>query len=185
MSGSAMASIRYPSMLERLVHKADFERLLASRSRLRSAHFALHHVAGRPAAPKKPAPKLRSDKLYTAPVGNPTEVVDNLVGGQWLGCVVPKRQARRAVTRSLIKRQMRSVFENHSAALPSGLWLLRLSQGFPVAEFVSARSAALTLAVRTELDLLLVHALQRGLRAVPPAAPAAGAAVKGQGGAAC
>jgi RNase P protein component len=85
----------------------------------------------------------------------------------------------------LIKRQMRSVFESHSAALPSGLWLLRLSQGFPVAEFVSARSAALTLAVRTELDLLLVSALHRGLRAGPSAKPVPGSAVKAEGGAAC
>ncbi len=172
-------------MLERLVHKADFERLLASRSRLRSAHFALHHVAGLPAAPKKPARVLIRKELSTGPQCNPTETVDNSAGAQWLGCVVPKRQARRAVTRSLIKRQMRSVFERHAPALPSGLWLLRLRQGFPVAEFVSARSAALTLAVRTELDQLLVGVLHRGLRASLPAAPVPGTATQPAGGAAC
>jgi len=172
-------------MLERLVHKADFERLLASRSRLRSAHFALHHVAGCPAAPKKPARLLLSAKLSTAPVGNPHESVDNSSDTQWLGCVVPKRHARRAVTRSLIKRQMRSVFESHAAALPSGLWLLRLSQGFAVAEFVSAQSDALTRAVRSELQHLLLSVPQRGLRAQRPAPPVSSAATEPAGGAAC
>ena len=172
-------------MLERLDHKVDFERLLASRSRLRSAHFALHHVAGRPAAPKKPARLPLTTELSTAPVGNRDEPVDNLVSAHWLGCVVPKRQARRAVTRSLIKRQMRSVFEKHAATLPSGLWLLRLSQGFPVAEFVSARSEALTRAVRTELDQLLLNMQQRGIRGAVTAAPKLSAAAEPAGGAAC
>jgi ribonuclease P protein component len=157
-------------MLERLVHKADFERLLASRSRLRSAHFALHHVQGCPAAPKKPARALLNRELSTAPVGNLPELVDNPLGTQWLGCVVPKRQARRAVTRSLIKRQMRSAFQRHCVALPAGLWLLRLSQGFPVAQFISARSEALTRVLREELDQLLLSAVQRGERVPRPAA---------------
>jgi hypothetical protein len=44
--------------------------------------------------------------------------------------MVPKRQARRAVTRNLVKRQMRESFRRHAAALPMGLWLLRLHAGF-------------------------------------------------------
>jgi len=71
--------------------------------------------------------------------------------------VVPKRHARRAVTRSLLKRQVRGAFERHEAALPQGLWLVRLRQGFAVAEFPSARSAALQLAARTELDQLFTR----------------------------
>ena len=155
-------------MLERLVHKADFERLLATRSRLRSAHFALHHVVGGPAPPKRPPTRRSGGQLSTAPVGNPVQPVENSVVGHWLGCVVPKRHARRAVTRSLIKRQMRSVFEKHAQALPAGLWLLRLSQGFPVSAFVSARSVALTAAVRAELEGLLLNLLQRRPLAAHP-----------------
>jgi ribonuclease P protein component len=153
-------------MLERLVHKADFERLLATRSRLRSAHFALHHVAGGPAAPKKPAKSAIATELSTALVGNCPEPVDKSAGRVWLGCVVPKRHARRAVTRSLIKRQMRSVFDRHSGFLPTGLWLLRLSQGFPVSDFVSARSAALNTAVRSELEGLLLTVQKRSQAAL-------------------
>jgi len=72
--------------------------------------------------------------------------------------MVPKRQARRAVTRNLLKRQMRECFRRHAAALPTGLWLLRLHAGFAKAEFPAARSPALAEAVRGELDRLLTAA---------------------------
>lgn len=76
----------------------------------------------------------------------------------WLGCVVPKRHARRAVTRTLLKRQIRVAFERHAATLPGGLWLVRLRAPFSPAEFVSARSLLLSEAARTELDHLLAGA---------------------------
>jgi ribonuclease P protein component len=72
--------------------------------------------------------------------------------------MVPKRQARRAVTRNLVRRQMRESFRRHAAALPMGLWLLRLHAGFPKADFPSARSPALAEAVRCELERLLTNA---------------------------
>jgi ribonuclease P protein component len=71
--------------------------------------------------------------------------------------VVPKRHARRAVTRSLLKRQVRGAFERHETGLPQGLWLVRLRQAFAVAEFPSARSTALQVAARTELDQLFTR----------------------------
>jgi ribonuclease P protein component len=73
--------------------------------------------------------------------------------------VVPKRHARRAVTRNLLKRQVKGAFARHAEALPKGLWLVRLRQPFPVSEFVSAKSAALGLAARQELDRLLTRAM--------------------------
>jgi ribonuclease P protein component len=81
--------------------------------------------------------------------------VDDSSGRLGFGCVVPKRHARRAVTRNLLKRQIRAAFHRHAAGLPVGLWLVRLRAGFSTAEFVSARSAALAAAVRQELDGLL------------------------------
>ena len=169
-------SKRFYDMLERLVHKADFERLLAARSRLRSAHFAMHHVAGGPSTTEKPPSRRLGSELSTAPVGKLVQPVDisaflqadGLMDGHWLGCVVPKRHARRAVTRSLIKRQMRSVFEKHAHTLPAGLWLLRLSGVFPISAFVSARSSALTAAVRAELEGLMLNLLRRPPVATPP-----------------
>ena len=84
-----------------------------------------------------------------------TEDVDKMPGRHWIGAVVPKRHARRAVTRSLLKRQIRGAFERHAAALPLGQWLVRLRAPFAPRQFVSARSTALAEAARGELDLLL------------------------------
>ena len=69
--------------------------------------------------------------------------------------MVPKRHARRSVTRSLLTRQIRGALKRHAGALPAGLWLVRLRAGFAVTEFVSARSVALAHAARAELDGLL------------------------------
>jgi ribonuclease P protein component len=80
--------------------------------------------------------------------------------GWWLGTVVPKRHARRAVTRSLLKRQMRSVMNERAAALPPGLWVLRLKAPFDPARFVSAASQALRAAARSELQQLLNDAAE-------------------------
>ncbi len=161
--------------LGRLVHKADFERLLLAKSLLRSAHFAVHHVSSPPSPTPKPARLLMKNNLSTdgAPLEamlvdkseNPAPSASALqasgqaaVLGAWMGCVVPKRHARRSVTRSLIKRQMRAAVQRQQASaagLAPGLWLVRLTAGFPVAEFVSARSSHLADAARLELDTLL------------------------------
>ncbi|MDO9072090.1 MAG: ribonuclease P protein component [Rubrivivax sp.] len=144
-------------MPNRLVNKADFERLLGARPWARSAHFAVHHVSAAPLRPIRPTKAVEADKLSTGPAPSCPPPVDDLPTAWWLGCVVPKRHARRAVTRSLLKRQVRGAFERHEAALPQGLWLVRLRQAFAVAEFPSARSAALQLAARTELDQLFTR----------------------------
>jgi ribonuclease P protein component len=81
--------------------------------------------------------------------------VDDTPGTWQLGCVVPKRHARRSVTRNMIKRQMRAAALRLVPALGDGLWLLRQRAPFPVAHYPSADSVALRLAVRHELDELL------------------------------
>ena len=139
----------------RLVNKADFERLLAARSRGRSAHFAVHHLPVVPTPPKKPVIKSLGSELSTSLAPTCPQPVDELPAGHWFGCVVPKRHARRAVTRSLLKRQIRGALHRHAGALAAGLWLVRLRAGFPVTEFVSARSSALAAAAAAELDSLL------------------------------
>jgi len=79
--------------------------------------------------------------------------------GTWLGCVVPKRHARRAVTRTLLKRQIRSAAAD--TALPPGLWVIRLRAGFDRVAFPSAASETLRRAARGELDALLAKASKR------------------------
>ena len=142
-------------MMQRLVHKADFERLLSMRAKTRSAHFAVHHVSGVPCTPQRPGSGLDNDKLSTSQSPLLPASVDNST--RWLGCVVPKRFAKRSVTRNMLKRQMRSVFQRHASALAPGLWLVRLHQGFPVAQFVSAKSKALVHAAQAELGALFAR----------------------------
>ena len=145
-------------LMDRIVHKVDFERVLATRWCSRSAHFALHYLDGAP-LPRVWVPKVSvCTELSTGPAPiDPQAVDDSPVPsrGLWFACVVPKRHAKRAVTRNLIKRQVRSVFERLGAELPRGLWLVRLKAPFSKTEFISARSAALAAASRVELDGLL------------------------------
>ena len=73
----------------------------------------------------------------------------------WLGVVVPKRHARRAVTRSLVKRQIRAAVADRAPALSPGLWVVRMRSGFERERFPSAASSALRLTVRNELERLV------------------------------
>ena len=75
--------------------------------------------------------------------------------GVWLGVVVPKRHARRSVTRTLLKRQIRVAMAVHSAALASGLWVVRLRAPFDRARFVSAASDELKRVASKELEGLI------------------------------
>ena len=145
-------------MIGRLVHTADFERVLATPPRSRSAHFAMHHVMDAPsrAAGRRPTPiseELSTDLLHAGAV-----TVDNLAGRHWLGCVIPKRHARRSVSRNLLKRQIRAAMTMHASGLLPGLWLVRLRSPFAAAQFVSAASVALRDAARDELQQLFTRA---------------------------
>jgi ribonuclease P protein component len=122
---------------------AQFPVALAAPRRAQSAHFVIHHA--------KPA----AAELSTADAPARGRSVDDCTGTGW---VVPKRHARRAVTRNLIRRQLREALRRHADRLDDGLWLLRLRAAFGAAEFPSAASGALRQAVRAEIDGLLVRA---------------------------
>jgi ribonuclease P protein component len=143
----------------RLVHTADFERVLATPTRSRSAHFAVHHVDSRPSLPVWRRSRPAGDELSTGAAPVVRSPVDESPGDEhWLGSVIPKRHARRAVTRNLLKRQIRSAMERHAGALPPGLWLVRLRSPFAPANFPAAASAALCAAAREELEQLFGRA---------------------------
>ena len=75
-------------------------------------------------------------------------------GGLWLGAMVPKRWARRAVTRNLIKRQIYSIGERHLAAPANTAYLVRLRATYDRQQFRSAASDLLRTAVRSEIERL-------------------------------
>lgn len=149
-------------MLARLVHSADFQRVLATAPRARSAHFAAHHLPAWPAGRRVAANAQGESKLSTDRVEQLDVSVDNQrPSDHWVGFVIPKRLARRSVTRQLIKRQMREALRRHLARLPGGLWVLRLRAGFNRVQFRSAASDALRGQARGELDALLAAAARR------------------------
>ena len=153
-------------MIGRLLRSTDFERVLRTRTRASSTHFALHHLLGLPSLPHKPMGQAEilasSSELSTGNAPRMLEPVDDLPSGAqrgvWLGTVVPKRHARRAVTRTLLKRQIRLAVSARAGALLGGLWVVRLRAPFDKVMFPSAASVALRTSARRELDLLLSSA---------------------------
>ncbi|PIF75865.1 ribonuclease P protein component [Variovorax sp. 54] len=131
--------------MQRLKTRAQFQAVLAGATVARTAHFALHRCA-LDASASGAASLFPSDEV-------------------WLGAMVPKRWARRAVTRNAIKRQIYTVSAAPGVALPRAAHVVRLRAGFDRKVFVSASSDALKAAVRAELQQLLA-------RAGRPAAPA-------------
>lgn len=152
--------------MSRLTQNADFQRVLARAPCAKSPHFALHHLAVLPHCPQAPT-KPVPEKLSTALPSSGAAAVDDLgpaadlVTRQlWLGVVIPKRHAKRSVTRNLLKRQMRcAVFD--MADLPGGLWVLRLRAPFTRDRYVSAASVHLARDARAELEAMLRQAVAR------------------------
>ena len=199
------------SLFGRIVRPADYVRVLATPMRLRSPHFAVHHLVGRPLPLKRPmarsvvAPEASiaapegdgsSHALVTASLSTelstgladssqtgvdesqdpvPSALVETPMsfGGfdRWLGLVVPKRHAKRAVTRTLVKRQIRCVAAACAPQLEPGLWVVRQRSPFDAKQFPSAASDALKEAARAELRALFDRAVRGERDRIKPRPP--------------
>ena len=71
-----------------------------------------------------------------------------------MGTLVPKRWAKRAVTRNAIKRQIYAVSQDFEARMPPAAHVVRLRSAFDRKQFISAESTLLKQAVRAELQQL-------------------------------
>jgi ribonuclease P protein component len=209
------------SLLGRIVRPADYVRVLATPMRLRSPHFAVHHLDGRPlplkrpmarAAPASEASIASSEELASghAPVTaslstelstgradtgltgvddsqvpGPSGLVETPIpaGGldRWLGLVVPKRHAKRAVTRTLVKRQIRNVAAACAPQLEPGLWVVRQRSPFDPKQYPSAASDALKEAARAELRALFDRAVRGERDRMKPRPAGDGLAKRGKG----
>lgn len=143
--------------MQRITSKAQFAAVMAGQTVSRTPHFALHRVA----LPRLPAdsaaalPRAASPASNAAPSSRPApEKALFAVADCWLGVIVPKRWAKRAVTRNTIKRQIYAVSTDSSCQLPPAAHVVRLRSGFDRAEFISATSDKLKVAVRAELQHL-------------------------------
>ena len=120
----------------------------------RTAHFALHRL---PLTARVDTPKAMADTAGPAP--HEAQALFAL-DGVWVGAMVPKRWARRAVTRNAIKRQIYAVSDRFADRLPRAAHVVRLRAAFDRKQFISATSEQLKLAVRQELEQLFGHGVR-------------------------
>ena len=142
--------------MSRLVDSSQFERVLRAPRRAGTAHFAAHHLAIAAEPLRDPAAGPGAGELSTeVTMACASPVEDSHVQGpRAVGAVVPKRHARRAVTRSLLKRQIYAAADRHAVTLATGLWIVRLRAPFERSAFPSAASSRLRQQARAELDAL-------------------------------
>lgn len=156
--------------VRRLKQRADFERALGAGPAgvvARSTHFVLHFVPP-PEAPARPDARSTAAELSTGHVPSDSQAVDCPAGAgpqPQVGAVIPKRWARRSVTRNLLKRQVFASFERQSPPIPPGVWVVRLRSTFDREQFRSSASEVLKHTARGELDALLGQGLARVRRA--------------------
>lgn len=149
-------------MVQRLKTRSQFQAVLAGERIASTPHFVLH----RNVLPdmRRPGTGDRQD-----PSARLAEAGSDLV---WLGAMVPKRWAKRAVTRNAIKRQIYSVSSQVVFDVPGAAHVVRLRSGFDRKQFVSASSDRLKDLVRQEL-LRLFGSIKPASRAVPHGMPEA------------
>ena len=126
--------------MQRFKTRPQFQAALAGNLIAKSTHFALHRVA----------------LDFQANHNQPSLFS---VNDTWIGAMVPKRWAKRAVTRNAIKRQIYTVSPRlQHALMPAAspaAFLVRLRREFSRQVFSSASSCALKEAVRAELLVLM------------------------------
>ncbi len=139
--------------MQRLKTRAQFQAVLAGLTIARSEHFALHRskfltsdLAGASASEfdgtLKTVANAKTRTLFP-------------VHDLWLGAMVPKRWAKRAVTRNAIKRQIYTMSADFSPKQRQAAFVVRLRRDFSRKVYLSACSDALNQAVRVELAALM------------------------------
>jgi len=134
--------------VQRLKTRAQFQAVLAGATISRTAHFALHRTGLDTQPPQSTAPGPESSKSQAL----------FAVMEPWVGALIPKRWAKRAVTRNAIKRQIYAVSSDLEPQLTQAAHVVRLRSAFDRAKFPSATSEALKQAVRSELQQLFARA---------------------------
>jgi ribonuclease P protein component len=146
------------AIVQRLKTRPQFQAALAGGTVSRTAHFALHRLS---LAPPEDTSSANTEKIGPAPSSE--QALFGLFD-VWLGAMVPKRWARRAVTRNAIKRQIYNVSEHFGDRLPVAAHVVRLRTTFDRKQFISATSEPLKLAVREELLQLFERAVRQEVR---------------------
>ena len=135
------------------LQKAEIEALLGTRPVAKTDHFVLYCLS----------PKTVTRELCTEVAPDRDDSVDNISALQHIAlrqgfaAVVPKRHAKHAVTRNLIRRQAREAVRADASLPPDSHVLIRLRGVFDGGRYPAAASQALRAAVRQELAALLAQ----------------------------
>jgi len=141
--------------LQRLKTRAQFQAVLAGGTVARSEHFALHRC-GLPPRDHRVAGLVASElATKSVPAESKLQPLFPLLD-LWMGAMVPKRWAKRAVTRNAIKRQIYTVSADFLPKQQQAAFVVRLRRDFSRKIYLSASSEQLKQAVRTELEALLL-----------------------------
>ncbi len=144
--------------MQRLKTRPQFQATMSAGTIARTPHFALHRmelvaeVADMVANPRTGPGSSDPQALFG---------IGAVRKQAWLGAMVPKRWARRSVTRHTIKRQIYAVSSDYEDALLCASYVVRLRSGFDRKQFVSATSDQLKAAVRKELQQLFATGARR------------------------
>ena len=133
--------------MQRLQNRPQFQAVLAGAIVAKTTHFALH----RNALDAQPVQAESGSPAIDVPAARPLFPVQDV----WLGAMVPKRWAKRAVTSNAIKRQIYTVSADFSHQYPQAAYVVRLRRDFSRKEFISASSEPLKQAVRAEVQALM------------------------------
>lgn len=128
--------------VQRLKIRPQFQAVLAGSIIAKTEHFALHRNGLESRAPIKTASNDLVPTLFP-------------IQDMWIGAMVPKRWAKRAVTRNAIKRQIYTVSADFLHQYPQAAFVVRLRREFSRKEFLSATSIQLKEAVRSEVQALM------------------------------
>jgi ribonuclease P protein component len=137
------AQARDPSAVERLKQWSEFQAVMSAGSVARTPHFVLHQW--------QPPVKASTGSGFEE---TPTLFVDGVL---MMGALTPKRWAKRAVTRNLIRRQIHAVSHEFEKGLKPTAYVVRLRATFSPQKFASASSDVLKQTVREELKQLFGH----------------------------
>lgn len=122
--------------MQRLKTRSQYQAVLGGPTVARTAHFAMH---------------CRDRDQTRDPNGTPPESVAAL------GALVPKRWAKRAVTRNAVRRQIYEAGRRFEDSLPTNDYVVRLRAKFDQSQFKSAVSTSLKQLIRSELDALFLR----------------------------
>jgi ribonuclease P protein component len=126
--------------VERLKQWSEFQAVMSAGSVARTPHFVLHQwpyeAKANAGSGFEEAPALFAD------------------GVLMLGALTPKRWAKKAVTRNLIRRQIHAVCRENVRHLQPTAYVVRLRATFNSRTFISASSDVFKQSVREELKQL-------------------------------